>query len=106
MAPPKRSAAEANLFDDPNPNPIAKQKLAAQAHLARAGGRRGANSANANANGSHATQYAQANAAHASLKDLANMSEAVRDRDGREDASVCSNLYFSSVCVQAVFHEI
>lgn len=88
MAPPKRNAAEANLFDDPNPNPLAKQKLAAQAHLARAGGRRGANNANTNGNGAHAAQYAQANNVHASLKDLANMSEAVRDRDGREDASV------------------
>jgi hypothetical protein len=89
MAPPKRTAAEAHLFEDANP--ISKQKLVAQAQLAgrgRRGGGGGANGQEKVANPTHNHNAGvfippqQVNGGHASLKDLANMSEAVRDRDG------------------------
>jgi hypothetical protein len=86
MAPPKRSAQEANIFEDANP--ISKQKLAAQAHLAGRG-RRG----NGNGNANHTT-YNQVNSGLSSLKDLANVSEAVRDRDTSLGGSVRAFHYF------------
>jgi hypothetical protein len=80
MPPAKRTAQEANIFEDANP--ISKQKLAAQAHLAGRG-RRG----NGNGNMNFVSQQ-QVNNGHPSLKDLANVSEAVRDQAGTSTASV------------------
>jgi hypothetical protein len=101
MAPPKRTAAavEASFFDEANMNgnSLAKQKLAAQAHLARAGGRRGNGNNGTNGNGSGL--FAQPSSKGlASLADLANMSEAVRTQDGINDATVCFQLSYIS-CV-------
>lgn len=97
MAPPKRTAAavEANPFEDANANLLAKQKLAAQAHLARASGRRGnahthTQNHNTNGHGNGNGLFAQSSGKGlASLADLANMSEAVRTQDGINDATVC-----------------
>lgn len=103
MAPPKRSAVEASTFEDSNT--ISKQKLAAQAHLAR-GGRRG----NGNGNGTHGTSLGQTNNAHSSLKDLANVSEAVRDQNGIAAANVrrvpFHPLYTSHSIMMSLFSDI
>jgi hypothetical protein len=79
MPPPKRSAQEANIFEDANP--ISKQKLAAQAQLAGRG-RRG------NGNGNPPNAAYQVNNVHSSLKDLARASEAVSHQNGASTGSV------------------
>lgn len=77
MPPTKRSAQEASIFDEPNP--ISKQKLAAQAQLAGRGRR--ANGLGTGGSGTTALA-ATSNGVHSSLKDLAAVSEAVRNHDG------------------------
>lgn len=72
MAPPKRTALDANIFEDANP--ISKQKLAAQAHLSGRGRRN-----NGNVNHNNAAAF-PAGSSLASLTQLANVSETAREK--------------------------
>lgn len=106
MAPQKRTAQDPSasssvtLFESENTHAtsISKQKLAAQAQLAGSRGRR----ANGAGNGASIAQAQQTNnAVHSSLKDLANLSEAVRDQNGLVGStSVC--LFFILLCSSVV----